>query len=270
RHFLNVNEHGQGVTPLLLIHGFGCDQTVWRRLIPALENDYRLIFVDLAGFGGAAPEFYDKQRHTTPAGHAEDIATLCDELELENAIMVGHSIGGTIGMLASILRPNAFSRLGMICSSARYLDDPPDYHGGYTHEQLEGLMQLMEQNYLDWAGAISRVALGDAITEPHQRNLEQRFLNIAPDVLRPFAHSIFLGDTRHYLPKVTVPSSIFQTARDAIVPLEAAEYLQQHLFESELVVLDAGGHYPQMTHPDTLAEALQANLAKQRNSHLCQ
>lgn len=257
---LNVNEFGHGTTPLLLIHGFGCDQTVWHRLIPALENAYRLILVDLAGFGGAAPELYDRQRHTTPAGHAEDIAALCDELQLENAMMLGHSIGGTIGLLASILRPHAFSRLGLICSSARYLDDPPDYHGGYTYEQLDSLMQLMEQNYLDWAGTISQVALGDAMTEESQRNLQQRFLTVSPDVLRPLARSIFLGDTRHHLPSVTVPSLIIQTARDAIVPIEAAQYLHTHLFESELMILDADGHYPQMTAPDILANALQSRF----------
>ncbi|MGM3088984.1 sigma factor SigB regulation protein RsbQ, partial [Bacillus cereus group sp. BC328] len=77
--------------------------------------------------------------------------------------------------MASILRPRAFRKLGLVCSSARYLDDPPDYRGGYTYEQLDGLMKLMEQNYLDWAGTISRVALGDAITDDSQRNLQQRF-----------------------------------------------------------------------------------------------
>lgn len=267
RHLLNVTERGHGTTPLLLIHGFGCDQTVWRRITPALENGYRLILVDLAGFGGAAPALYDSQRHATPAGHAEDIAALCDELQLENAMMLGHSIGGTIGLLASILRPQAFGRLGLICSSARYLDDPPDYYGGYTHEQLDGLMQLMEQNYLDWAGTISRVALGDAITDEHQRNLQQRFLEVAPDVLRPLARSIFLGDTRHHLPHVTVPSVIFQTSRDAIVPVEAAQYLQANLYQSELVVLEAGGHYPQMTDPDILANALQSRFIAQGSGH---
>lgn len=261
RYLLNVNELGQGTTPLLLIHGFGCDQTVWRRLIPMLENDFRLILVDLAGFGCAAPEAYDRNRHDKPSGHAEDIVTLCDEMGLVEAVVLGHSIGGTIAMLASIQRPKAFSRLALICSSARYLDDLPDYRGGYTREQLDGLMQLMEQNYLDWAGTVSRVALGDAITETHQLNLQQRFLEIPPDILRPLARSIFLGDTRHHLPNVTVPSLIVQTARDAMVPLEAAQYLQQHLFESELVVLDTGGHYPQLTAPNILAKALQASLA---------
>ncbi len=259
--FLNVNEHGLGTTPLLLIHGFGCDQTVWHHLIPSLENDYRLILVDLAGSGGAAPEFYDCQRHTTPTGHAEDIASLCDELQLENAMMLGHSIGGTIGMLASILRPQAFSRLGLVCSSARYLDDPPDYHGGYSQKQLDGLMRLMEQNYLEWVSTMSRVALGDAITYEHQHSLKQLFLRISPNILRPLARSIFLGDTRHHLPHVTVPSVIFQTARDAIVPVEAAQYLQANLLKSQLVMLDAGGHYPQMTAPDTLANALRSRLA---------
>lgn len=263
RHLLNVNELGQGTTPVLMIHGFGCDQTVWRRLIPMLEQDYRLILVDLAGFGCAAPEAYDGARHGSPVGHADDIVTLCDELGLEGAVMLGHSIGGTIGMLASIERPNAFRRLVMVCSSARYLDDPPEYRGGYTREQLDGLMQLMEQNYLDWAGTVSRIAIGDTATGSQQENLQQRFLAVSPDVLRPLARNIFLGDTRHYLPSVTVPSLIVQTARDAIVPLEAAQYLQQHLLQSELEVLDTSGHYPQLTAPGILAKALQERLVLQ-------
>lgn len=260
RHLLNVNELGRGSTPLLLIHGFGCDQTAWRRLTPLLEADYRLILMDLAGFGCAAPEAFDPERHATPAGHARDIVTLCDAMGLEGAVMLGHSIGGTIGMLASIERPHALRRLAMVCSSARYLDDPPDYRGGYTRDQLDGLMQLMEQNYLDWAGTLSRVALGDAATPAREHDLRERFLAVDPEVLRPLAHSVFMGDVRHALSQVTVPSLIVQTARDAIVPLEAAEYLQAHLPDSALEVLDTGGHYPQLTDPETLTKALRERL----------
>lgn len=260
RYLLNVNELGSGTTPLLLIHGFGCDQTTWHRLTPLLEADYRLILMDLAGFGCAAPAALDPKRHATPSGHVQDIVALCDAMELEGAVMLGHSIGGTIGLLASIERPYAFRRLALVCSSARYLDDPPEYRGGYTREQVDGLMQLMELNYLDWAGTLSRVALGDATTSTHEHDLRERFLAIDPDVLRPLAHSIFLGDTRHVLSKVRVPSLIVQTARDAIVPLEAAEYLQANLPDSVLEVLDAGGHYPQLTAPDILARALQDEL----------
>lgn len=263
RHLLNVTEHGRGESPLLLIHGFGCDQTAWKRMLPYLEADYRLILVDLAGFGCAAPEAFDPERHATPTGHAEDIVALCDALSLEGAVMLGHSIGGTIGMLASIARPNAFRRLVMVCSSARYLDDPPDYRGGYSHEQLDGLMQLMEQNYLDWAGTLSKVALGDAATADREHDLCDRFLAVEPQVLRPLARSIFLGDTRHHLSEVSVPSLIVQTARDAIVPLEAAEYLQAHLPDSELAVMESAGHYPQLTDAELLARTLQGRVTTQ-------
>ncbi|MBB3331021.1 sigma-B regulation protein RsbQ [Halomonas campaniensis] len=257
---LNVTEHGRGRTPLLMIHGFGCDQTVWSRLVPLLERDYRLILFDLAGFGAADPAAHDPGRHGTPAGHVEDVVALCDALGLEGALMVGHSIGGTIGLMASIARPQAFRKLCLICSSARYLDDPPDYLGGYTPEQLDGLLALMEQNYLDWAGTLSRVALGDALTPSRQHDLQQRFLAVAPEVLRPLARSIFLGDTRHLLERVTVPSTVVQTAFDVIVPLSAAQYLQRHLPESELEVLECAGHYPQLTDPERLARALRTHL----------
>ncbi len=263
RHLLNVTEQGQGDTPLLLIHGFGCDQTAWQRLVPYLEADYRLIRFDLAGFGWAAPDAFDADRHTTLTGHVEDIVALCDALSLEGAVMLGHSIGGTVGMLASIERPNVFQQLVMVCSSARYLDDPPGYYGGYSRDQLNGLMQLMEQNYLDWAGTLSKVALGDAATASREQDLRERFLAVDPEVLRPLARSIFLGDTRHHLPEVKVPSLIVQTARDTIVPLEAAEYLRDNLPESELAILDSAGHYPQLTDPEPLARILQSRITFQ-------
>ncbi|TVP51236.1 MAG: diguanylate cyclase [Halomonas sp.] len=50
RQLLNVNEHGHGTTPLLLIHGLGCDQTVWRCLLAMLENYYHLILLDIDHF----------------------------------------------------------------------------------------------------------------------------------------------------------------------------------------------------------------------------
>ncbi|MGJ7462282.1 alpha/beta fold hydrolase [Halomonas sp. MA07-2] len=257
---LNVTRHGRGIIPVVMIHGFGCDQTAWSRLLPRLEAHYRLILLDLPGFGAADPAAFDPGRHGDPAGHAEDVAALCEELDLEGAMMVGHSIGGTIGMMASLLRPGTFRKLCLICSSARYLDEPPHYRGGYSEAELEGLMQLMEQNYLDWAGTLSTVALGDAGTPNHRHDLQQRLLAVPPEVLRPLARSIFFGDTRHLLPRVTTPSVIVQTAHDAIVPMEAAEYLAETLPDGDLVVMQTAGHYPQLTDPETLAWVLRGCL----------
>lgn len=260
---LNVTRHGRGAIPVVMVHGFGCDQTVWSRLLPRLESDYQLILLDLPGFGAADPAAFDPQRHGTPAGHAEDLAALCEELQLEGAMMVGHSIGGTIGMMASLLRPGTFDKLCLICSSARYLDEPPHYRGGYSEAELDGLMQLMEQNYLDWAGALSTIALGDAGTPSHRHDLQQRLLAVPPEVLRPLARSIFFGDTRHLLPGVSVPGVVVQTAHDAIVPMEAAEYLADSLPRGELVVMQSAGHYPQLTDPETLAWVLRGCLTLQ-------
>ena len=260
RHLLNVTEHGRGSTPLVMVHGFGCDQTVWSRIAPAFEADYRIILFDLAGFGASDRSAFDPGRHARPRGHAEDLVALCDALALEDALLLGHSIGGTIGLMASIDRPRAFRRLFLLCSSARYLDDPPDYRGGYRPEELDALMTLLEQNYLDWASSLSTVALGDAATPLWHHDLQQRLLAVDPTVLRPLARAVFLDDIRHLLPRVPVPSVVLQTAHDAIVPLAAAEYLQRHLPDSELELLDCAGHYPQLTDPERLAQALKSRL----------
>ncbi|WP_170064201.1 alpha/beta fold hydrolase [Halomonas heilongjiangensis] len=260
RHLLNVTEHGRGSTPLVMVHGFGCDQTVWSRIVPVFEADYRIILLDLAGFGASDRSAFDPGRHARPEGHAEDLVALCDALGLEDAVLLGHSIGGTIGLMAAIERPRTFRRLLLVCSSARYLDDPPAYCGGYGPEQLDALLALMEQNYLDWASSLSTVALGTAATPGWHHDLQQRLLAVRPEVLRPLARAVFLGDIRHLLPRVPVPSVVVQTTHDAIVPLSAADYLQRHLPDSELELLDCAGHYPQLTAPERLTRALKAHL----------
>ncbi|GHE19749.1 alpha/beta fold hydrolase [Halomonas urumqiensis] len=260
RHLLNVTEFGHGDTPLLMIHGFGCDQTVWSRLVPLLAADFRLILLDLPGFGASAPEVLSPSRHATLAGHVDEIVELIDALELRDALVIGHSMGGPIAMMASVARPGAFRKLCLMCASARYLDDPPDYIGGYNEEQLHGLMQLMEQNYLDWASTLSQVALGDALTDYHHHDLRERFLAVKPEVLRPLARDIFYGDKRDLLPRVSVPSVVLQPSVDAIVPREAAEYLQRHLPHGELDILDCPGHYPQLTHPELVALVVRQHL----------
>src|SRR3982750_2957643 len=117
----NIKISGRGVQPMLFAHGFGCDQTMWRFVAPAFENDYQVVLFDYVGSGKSNLAAYDETRYSTLDGYAEDILEVIEALDLRDVILVGHSVSAVIGMLAAIRRPEVFDRLIMIGPSACYV-----------------------------------------------------------------------------------------------------------------------------------------------------
>src|SRR3954462_5418025 len=107
----NVNVSGRGRQPMMLVHGFGCDQAMWRFVTPAFEADYRIVLLDLVGAGGADESAYNRTKYSKLQGHAADILEICDELDLQDVVFVGHSVSAMIGALAAIEQPQRFAKL---------------------------------------------------------------------------------------------------------------------------------------------------------------
>src|SRR5690348_553562 len=119
----NVKVTGKGTQPLLLAHGFGCDQNMWRFIAPAFENDYRVILFDYVGSGKSDLSAYDEARYSNLNGYAKDVVEIVRELDLRNVIFVGHSVSSMIGVLAANEEPDRFARLIMIGPSPRYINE---------------------------------------------------------------------------------------------------------------------------------------------------
>ena len=98
----NVKVLGQDAQPMLFAHGFGCDQNMWRFIVPAFASDYRTVLFDHVGAGGSELSAYDRKKYGTLQGYADDVLELCRELHLEQVVFVGHSVSATIGVLAAI------------------------------------------------------------------------------------------------------------------------------------------------------------------------
>lgn len=98
----NIVISGAGGRPLVFMHGFGCDQNVWRHVTPAFEKDYRIVLFDLVGAGNSDLSQYDEDKYATLDGYASDLIEILRELDLKDAIVVGHSISSMIAMLAAI------------------------------------------------------------------------------------------------------------------------------------------------------------------------
>ena len=157
----NVVVHGPpDGQPMLFAHGFGCDQNMWRFVWPAFADEYRVVLFDHVGAGGSDLSAYDPERYGTLHGYADDMLEICRELELTDVVFVGHSVAAMMGVLAAVAEPERFARLVLVGPSPRYIDDD-DYVGGFTREDIEGLLESLESNYLGWSAAMAPVIMGN-------------------------------------------------------------------------------------------------------------
>ena len=250
----NVNVFGEGDTPMLFAHGFGCDQNMWRFVTPAFEEDYRIVLFDYVGHGKSDLKAYNKERYSNLNGYAQDILDVSQTLDLKDCVLVGHSVSSIICLLAAIKEPERFRALIMVSPSPRYINDPPEYIGGFSREDIEGLLDTMEKNYIGWANFLAPQVMGK-LDAPHlTEELKESFCSTDPVVARQFAEVTFLGDNREDLPRLGIPSLILQCANDVIAPEQVGRYTADRVPGSTFRMLDALGHCPHMSSPrETIA-----------------
>jgi sigma-B regulation protein RsbQ len=260
----NVRIIGEGTTPMLFAHGFGCDQQMWRFITPAFEKDYRLILFDYVGAGRSDLSFYNKDRYAHLQGYAMDVLDICDALELDKAIFVGHSVSSMIGLLAAIARPDQFSHLIMIGPSPCYIDDDT-YRGGFSRTDIVELLDTMEKNYIGWANYLAPAIMGNADQPGLGAELSSSFCSTDPAIARQFAEATFFSDNRGDLAGAKVPTLLLQCTNDIIAPLEVGDYLAANMPASTLRVMKATGHCPHMSAPDETIHMIKEYLASQQD-----
>lgn len=256
----NVKVSGRGTRPLLFAHGFGCDQTVWRFVTPAFEQDYRIVLFDYVGSGQSDLSAWSPERYSTLDGYAQDVLEICAALDLRDVIFVGHSVSSMIGVLAAKSDPERFSRLIMVGPSPRYINDE-NYVGGFERADIEGLFDLMDRNYIGWANFLAPVVMKNDQRPELTEELKVSFCSTDPKITRRFAETTFFSDNRADLPSLGVPSLILQCSEDAIAPIEVGHFVHRAIPRSTLHVMKATGHCPHISHPEETIEAIQNWLA---------
>lgn len=246
----NVKIFGSGTQPMLFAHGFGCDQNMWRFVTPAFADDYKIVVFDYVGSGKSDLSAYDADRYASLDGYASDVLDICHALDLHDVIFVGHSVSCMVGVLAANREPELFERLILVGPSPRYINEAPDYVGGFERSDIEGLLETLEKNYLGWANFLAPVIMKNLDRPELSRELESSFCSTDPVIAKRFAEATFFADNRSDLAAVRVPSLIMQCSEDLIAPSTVGEYLSRELRFSTLRNLRAIGHCPHMSHPE--------------------
>jgi len=256
-----LNAHVDGAVdgrPMVFVHGFGCGQQMWRFVAPAFD-DHRVVLLDLAGSGGSDVRAYDAARYDRLEAYAQDVVDLLVELDLDDAVLVGHSVSAMIGVLAHALAPARVSTLVMVAPSARYIDEG-DYVGGFSEADIDDLLATMDRNHLGWqaplAGMVGATAAGGDTGVAAE--LEESFCRTRPDIARQFASLTFRGDNRADLARVAAPTLVLQSAVDVVAPPEAGRFVHENVRGSQLVTIDTVGHSPHLTAPGATADAIRS------------
>ncbi|RBY88127.1 alpha/beta hydrolase [Blastococcus sp. TBT05-19] len=244
---------------LVFAHGFGCDQTMWRHVTAEFERDHRVVLFDHVGAGRSDLSAYDPEKYGSLDGYAGDIVEICRELGLCDVVLVGHSVGAMMAVLAHHRAPELVGALVLIGPSPRYVDDG-EYVGGFSRTDIAGLLDALDSNHLGWSADMAPVIMGNADRPDLAAELTNSFCRTAPDIARQFARVTFLSDNRADLPGVAVPTLILQCSDDAIAPDVVGEYVHRCIPGSELVRLAATGHVPQLSAPEETAAAIRAFL----------
>lgn len=255
----NVVINGNGENVIMFAHGFGCDQNMWRYVYPAFQDNYTTVLFDHVGAGNSDLSAYSFQKYDELEGYAEDIVEITKELNIKDAVFVGHSVSAIMGLIAANKAPDIFKSLILIGPSPSYINQG-DYIGGFSSSEIDELLESMNNNHLGWSMAMAPVIMGNPEREELGKELANSFCKTDPEIAKHFAKTTFLTDKRAILQHTKVPVLILQCSNDIIAPLEVGHYMHNQIKNSKLVVMKATGHCPNLSAPEETIAAIRSFL----------
>ncbi len=264
---LFVEEHGDGGTTLLLLHGFGATGFTWRNWVPELARAHRVLVADLKGFG-RSPKPRDGRY--SPHDHARAVQALLDAQRLDSVTLVGHSLGGGVALLTALrlLDRGQLHRIRalVLVASAAYPQALPPF---VSLARLRVLASLA-LTVLPTAAVVRRV-IAEIVTDvgcvtddlvngyaDPLRGSAARYglLNTALQIIPPDVPEVVAR-----FPELDLPVKLVWGESDRVVPLWVGQRLHEALPRSSLDVLAGCGHLPTEEHPVASLELVTRFLA---------
>lgn len=239
--FYEVEGKGPAV---VLLHPFPSNHEFWYPLKDKLAAHNRLVMPDLRGLGTSAPG----EGSASMQKHAEDLARLCDELQIGKAVFVGCSIGGYI--LFEFWRRFRERVSALVLANTKPSPDNAEARA-VRLQAAEQVLQQGPEAYID--GAIPKL-----LGETTRRNRP----DIVENARRTMMHSTAQGlaavqrgmaerpDSFSVLARVNVPTLILAGAEDGLVPREELEKMRSGIRNSTLQIIRKAGHYAAFENPD--------------------
>ena len=248
--------------PLLMIHGLGGTKSSFLPIVPELAKRYRVIALDLPGFGSSAKP---RGRYDAP-WFARRVFTFMDQLDIDSAYLVGNSMGGRISMEMSMLDPGRVKALACLCPATAFFQRPALRLVKLLRPELAFAAGYLPRNYvLD--GLRQLFANPSRVEDEWFQAAVDDFMNIwrSPRARMAFsaaARHIYLeeplGESGFYarLAAMGSPALYLYGTRDVLISHQFSHRVRKALPDSKVVVWKDCGHVPQIEHPERTAELL--------------
>ncbi len=230
--------------PLVLVHGYPLDHTIWDEVLPLLENDFDIITPDLRGFGQS--DVVESQYKITDM--AADIAELLDQLGIEKAAIAGHSMGGYVSLAFARTYPERVLGLGLVASQAPA--DPPEGKQG----RYDAAAEIMKTGVGPVAESMSVKLTPDERVQTFVRGLiaEQQPMGLAGS-LKAMAER---DDSTSILSGFKFSVAIVHGEEDKLIPVQRAQEIKAAIPHASLTILSGVGHMPMLEKPQATATTL--------------
>ena len=251
---LEFDDIGNGV-PLLFIHGFPFDRTMWRSQIAGLQLTCRVIAPDLRGFGHSTDTDGEAVSMET---YAEDLRALLDSLNVKQAVLAGLSMGGYIAL--AFLAQYADRVKGLILANTRATPDSETARQGRlntantvaTSSSTSTVVESMAPKML---GPTAKPETAVAV---RSMMAGQRSLGVT-SALRGMAAR---PDRLALLPFIKVPTLIISGSADGLIPVSDSEAMQTAIPESRLIIIPEAGHLSNLEKADAFNDAVREFIGK--------
>ncbi|MFK8012717.1 MAG: alpha/beta fold hydrolase [Marinicellaceae bacterium] len=259
---VHIRDEGRGddPIPIVLLHGTSASLHTWDGWVNALEAERRMIRYDMPGFGLTGPS---PDNNYTIENYSKVLIALLDHLKIDQAILVGNSLGGNVAITTAILYPDRVDRLVLIDSSG-YVFEPKSIPIGFKIASTPVINKLMEKvlprsvvetSVKNVYGDASLVTpeLVERYYDLTTRSGNRRALALRLNQMRP-------GKYVNRFSEINIPTLIMWGDLDRLIPPELGEKFQKNIKRSQLVRFKDLGHVPQEENPIKTVAAFKSFL----------
>jgi len=235
---------GEGVTPIIFLHGFPFNKSMWKGQIDFLKTTNRIIAIDIRGFGKST----DEESTLSIDLFSEDLLAFMDKLNIKKAIICGLSMGGFISLNAIKRFPDRFKAL-ILCDTNCLADTAEIKKNRYkTIEQIniEGTTEFNEK----FTKSVFHPDSIELKSEVFENLRSVVFANTKTIITAGLTALAERKETCSALENINVPTLIICGKQDEVTPLAQSEFLLQHIKNAQLKIIDNAGHVANLEQPE--------------------
>lgn len=252
---LSYDDIGEGTIPIIFLHGYPFDKSMWNAQLEYLKNKYRVIACDIRGFGKST----DKDSHLSIDMFADDLIEFMDKLNLKEVMLCGLSMGGFIALNVVHKHPNRFKAL-LLCDTQCIAD---------TKELKEKRLKTVEEISMNGKTNFNEAFIKSVFAEESLENKKEIVEMLRKVVFQNSQHIIKMGlkalaerrETCDTLADINAPTVIICGKEDVLTPLAQSEYMNKNIKGSILHVINGAGHVSNLEQPEIFNQILMEFLA---------